>query len=137
MSASRLRKFADRPSMGSMRLTLHAPHWLAGPRVPGAVMAAGGAALVAAGFAFLIEDATELESEGPRMDGPTLALCEEGAVMLFDVQWAAACSTFAERGLSDSHAECELPPAEAERLNRLLRLAERQCQADAAAAMPR
>ena len=119
-----------------MRITLHGPSSF-DRRLSAALLAAGGAALVLAGFVLLVEDATQLESPAAHVDGPTLALCEEGALMVHDVLWAAACSALAERGLSDGHAECELPNAEAERLNRLLQQAERKCQAEAALAAVR
>ncbi|TFY97733.1 hypothetical protein [Ramlibacter humi] len=57
-------------------------------------------------------------------------LCVEGALMTYDVQWAAACSRLAESGQSDGYAECDLPPQESERINQQLQQAERQCAAD-------
>jgi hypothetical protein len=120
-----------------MRMTLHSPSSLGGRRLSAALLAVAGAALVLAGFALLVDDTTRPESHAENLHGPTLALCVEGALMVHDVRWAASCSVQAERGLSDGHAECELPPAEAERLNRLLQQAERKCQAEAALGPPR
>ena len=120
-----------------MRITLPRPASLGGRRVSTALLAVGGAALVLVGFALLVEDTMQPASHAANLHGPTLALCEEGALMLHDVRWAAACSALSERGLSDGHAECELPPAEAERLNRLLQQAEQKCQAEASLAPPR
>lgn len=120
-----------------MRTTLHRPASFGGRRLPAALLAVGAVALVLIGIALSREDAAEPESHAANLHGPTLALCVEGALMVHDVRWAAACSAQAERGLSDGHAECELPPAEAERLNLLLQQAERKCQAEAALVPPR
>lgn len=120
-----------------MRITLHRPAFFGGHRLPAVLLAAGGIALVVLGIALFVDSARTRASDVARFDGPTLALCAEGALMLHDVRWAAACSVLAERGLSDGHAECELPPAEAERLNRLLLQAERSCQVEAAMAAAR
>ena len=116
-----------------MRITLHRPALVGGHRW----LAAAVAVLVLLGIALSLDYARKRESRVDRLDGPTLALCAEGALMLHDVRWAAACSVLAERGLSDGHAECELPPLEAERLNRLLQQAEQKCQAEAALGPPR
>jgi hypothetical protein len=116
-----------------MRITLHRPAFFGGHRW----LTAAAVVLVLLGIALALDHARKRESAVARLDGPTLALCAEGALMLHDVRWAAACSVLAERGLSDGHAECELPPLEAERLNRLLQQAEQKCQADAALGPPR
>lgn len=87
-----------------------------------------------AGRAYFGAQAPELTAQAlTRVQQPAQALCVEGALMSFDVQWAAACATLAEKGQSDGHAECELPPAEAGRINRLLQQAEQRCLAEAAA----
>jgi hypothetical protein len=115
-----------------MRITLHRAATFGGRRIFAALLAAGGLASVLLGVALFTKDAGRDESHAAKLNGPTLALCAEGALMVHDVRWAAACSALAERGLSDGHAECELPPGEAERLNRLLQQAEQKCQAEAA-----
>ncbi len=120
-----------------MRVTLHRPAFSNGHRLPAVLLAAAVIVFVLLGIALSVEYARKRESQVARLDAPTLALCAEGALMLHDVRWAAACSVLAERGLSDGHAECELPPLEAERLNRLLQQAEQKCQADAALGPPR
>jgi hypothetical protein len=120
-----------------MRITLHRPAFFGGHRLPAVLLAAGGVALVVLGIALFVDGGRKRELHATRFDAPTLALCAEGALMLHDVRWAASCSVLAERGLSDGHAECELPPLEAERLNRLLQQAEQKCQADAALGPPR
>ena len=120
-----------------MRITLHRPAFSGGHRLPAVLLAAAAVVLLLIGIALSVDYARKRESRVARLDAPTLALCAEGALMLHDVRWAAACSVLAERGLSDGHAECELPPLEAERLNRLLQQAEQKCEADAAVAAAR
>ena len=115
-----------------MRITLHRPAFFGGHRLSALLLAAGGVVLVLLGIALSVDYARKREPPVARLDAATLALCAEGALMVHDVRWAASCSVLAERGLSDGHAECELPPAEAERLNRLLLQAEQKCQAEAA-----
>lgn len=113
-----------------MRITLHRPA-SSGHRLSAVLLAASGVVL-AVGIALFLDGSRKRESRVAPLDGPALALCAEGALMSHDVRWAAACSVMAEHGLSDGHAECELPPAEAGRLNRLLEQAEKKCQAEAA-----
>ena len=120
-----------------MRITLHRPAFSGGHRLPAVLLAAALVVFVLIGIALSVDYLRQRESRVARLDAPTLALCAEGALMLHDVRWAAACSVLAERGLSDGHAECELPPLEAGRLNRLLQQAEQKCQADAALGPPR
>jgi len=120
-----------------MRITLHRPALSGGHRLFAVVLTAVGIALLVLGIALFVDGTRKRETHALNLHGPTLALCAEGALMVHDVRWAAACSVLAERGLSDGHAECELPPLEAERLNRLLQQAEQKCQAEAAEGPPR
>ena len=109
-------------------------HWLAECAVALALL---GTALFA-GRAYFSTQPPELTAQArARVQQPDQALCVEGALMSFDVQWAAACATLAETGRSDGHAECELPPAEAGRINRLLQQAEQRCLAEAIASARR
>ncbi|MEO7392917.1 MAG: hypothetical protein ABIU58_12130 [Ramlibacter sp.] len=56
--------------------------------------------------------------------------CLEGAMLYHDVLWAYVCMKLAERGQGQDHPECDLPDAEAARLNALLQQADRKCMAE-------
>lgn len=60
-----------------------------------------------------------------------LEQCLHTAQMVFDVHWAAACTTQVD---GDDGAECDLAPHKAARVNAWLNEAERQCMAEARAA---
>lgn len=59
--------------------------------------------------------------------------CLHSARMIFDVHWAAACTTEAEQGVpgADGHAECDLPDDRAAVVNAWLDRAEAVCMAEA------
>jgi hypothetical protein len=57
--------------------------------------------------------------------------CVEGALLVHDVRWAAACMQLHERGEGDGMPDCHLPDAEAARLNALLAESEQRCRAEA------
>ena len=114
------------------------------PRLPGnfahlplrktALWAAGAVALVAG--ALVVEQFVSARAPSPalqaraRLQAAEQERCVEGAMLAYDVHWAATCTRLAERGQGDGHADCELPPAEVDRLDGLLRQAEQRCVAD-------
>lgn len=57
--------------------------------------------------------------------------CMHAAQMVFDVHWAAACTTQVGE---DDGAECDLPAAKAAVVNAWLNEAEKRCMAEARAA---
>jgi hypothetical protein len=57
--------------------------------------------------------------------------CLHAAQMVYDVHWAAACTT---HGGADDSAECDLPDARAAVVNAWLNEAEKRCMAEARAA---
>ena len=60
--------------------------------------------------------------------GIALEDCLYAAQMMFDVKWAAACTT--QVGADDS-ADCDLPDAKAAVVNAWLNEADKQCRAEA------
>src|SRR5687768_7092027 len=56
--------------------------------------------------------------------------CVEGALLVHDVRWAAACMQLHERGEGDGMPDCHLPDAEAARVNALLAESEQRCRAE-------
>ena len=101
---------------------------------------AGWAAAIALVAALLALDRAPPEKDdqfGPQLTQAQRAVqdqCVEGALLFHDVLWAASCARLAEQGASDGHAECELPPAESDRLHRQLQQAEQRCWQEAARA---
>ena len=59
--------------------------------------------------------------------------CVQGAQLVHDVRWAAACTVAAEQGQGDGMADCDLPNDRAAALHALLREAERSCAVEARA----
>lgn len=112
-------------SEGDARGARSVAGWAAALALIGAVLAIDPAPFVEA----------ERPAEPPQRTTAQLAAqdrCVEGALLFHDVRWAVACTRLAEHGDSDGHADCELPPAESDRLNRLLQQAEQRCMAEAA-----
>jgi hypothetical protein len=59
--------------------------------------------------------------------------CLQAARMVYDVHWAAACTTQvgqASPGQADGHAECDLPDDKAAVVNAWLDQAEQRCMAE-------
>lgn len=57
--------------------------------------------------------------------------CVQGAQLMHDVRWAAACTAAAEEGEGDGMADCDLPPQRAGALYAQLQQAEQTCAAEA------
>jgi len=102
---------------------------------------AGGAAVVLLALAGMADRYRALTDGGhdaatslPLAQRAALEHCSESAALVHDVRWAAACMALAEHDPAhDGAADCELPPAQAGRLNSLLQEADRRCLAEAKA----
>jgi hypothetical protein len=65
--------------------------------------------------------------------------CHRAARMVYDVHWAAACTTQVGQASPDQaegHAECELPDDKAAVVNAWLNEAEKRCMAEVRADIP-
>jgi hypothetical protein len=114
-----------------MRGPFHKPLWVDGRPPIGLLLAAVVLALLAAGMLQLASQPPVgrfLAQVAPKTQQGARAQCVEGVLLSHDVRWAEACARLESSGQTDGHADCELPDAEAERLNRLLQREERDCR---------
>jgi hypothetical protein len=91
-----------------------------------AVLVSGGAAHL-----YLSGGASYRPDELQIAQGNVLEDCLRAAQLMFDVKWAAACTT---KDDGDDGAECDLPPAKAAVVNAWLNEEEKGCMAEARAA---
>lgn len=90
-----------------------------------AVLLAGG------GASWYLKDGTSRAPDGVNVaQHSALQHCLQAAQMIYDVHWAAACTT---QGSANDHADCDLPDAKAAVVNAWLDRAEARCRADARA----
>ncbi|MDP3761909.1 MAG: hypothetical protein Q8R01_15475 [Ramlibacter sp.] len=90
------------------------------------LLAGSGAYLYLKGGAPSQQDALQVAQQRSELEH-----CLHAAQMVFDVHWAAACTT---QGDGDDSAECDLPDAKAAVVNTWLNEAEKRCMAEARAA---
>jgi hypothetical protein len=122
-----------------MRATLpwmHSLAWRPASAVAWAALAILIALLLAAAWALppsedIQPKAVELQQPLTPAQRQAQQQCAEGALLMHDVRWAAACKALADRGQGDGHAECDLPAAESGLIYRQLLQSEQQCLADA------
>lgn len=120
--------------MGLMQVLRH-PGMLIG-RVPLAAAAAAGLVGIALLSVHLLSSAPDAAPavQLAAIDFDRHEHCVEHAHLVHDVRWAAACMQRAQQGEGDGIADCDLPGADAARLNALLDEAEQRCVAESRAA---